>query len=647
MKYILFSIFFTLSCAVSGQYHYQNYSWGKPEPFPVVDSAAQKIVLLDKKMVEYAFENGMFVQLTLHHTIEYLHSSEAVESNNRKYLPFSSSSLVLDPMARVIKPDGSIIVLDESKVLESTDEETGRHYKYFAFEGAEPGCIVEYLYILKSSPQYTGKQEYVQGEYPVMRYEFDLYAPQTVFFDFKTYNTHVQFVEDSIIANQNHWSIAFDSVPGVSEEFLAPLDNLYVQFVYKIDRHGKETDAVSYAKAGTNIYKRLSVLAGRKDEKAIKRLLKTISFEGQNTFDDTICSVEYFLKKNFRIVDLSAPEFDKPADIEKSKLASEFGMTKLYFHMLKRLGIDFQIVLTCDRTRYPFDPDFESYHFLTHYLVYFPQSKKYLIPSEFAYRYGLIPPEFTDTYGLFIKETSLGDVSTGIASVGFIPATSCEQTFSNLDVHVAFADGMGDAQLAVKNMSGGYYSVYIQPYLELMNAEQYKDFVEREIKRLVPGAEIVSYSVHNDAGVDAGHKPFEIDYMLQNTGLLNTAGDRYLFKIGETIGPQFELYSEHQRSLPIYSDHTRIYRRTISVEIPEGYVVANFDDLFMKESMVQAEDTVLFFGSEAELNENLLTVTVVEYYDKLKFAVEEYDGYRRVINSASDFNKKILVLEPK
>ena len=43
----------------------------------------------------------------------------------------------------------------------------------------------------------------------------------------------------------------------------------------------------------------------------------------------------------------------------------------------------------------------------------------------------------------------------------------------------------------------------------------------------------------------------------------------------------------------------------------------------------------------------MIKVNIHEYYDQIEYTVEEYPYYRDVVNSASDFNKVVLILERK
>ena len=53
------------------------------------------------------------------------------------------------------------------------------------------------------------------------------------------------------------------------------------------------------------------------------------------------------------------------------------------------------------------------------------------------------------------------------------------------------------------------------------------------------------------------------------------------------------------------------------------------------------------FKSSYQLEGNTLTVTANEHYRENRVQVAMYEEYRTVINSAADFNKIVLLLEPK
>ena len=126
---------------------------------------------------------------------------------------------------------------------------------------------------------------------------------------------------------------------------------------------------------------------------------------------------------------------------------------------------------------------------------------------------------------------------------------------------------------------------------------------------------------------------------------IELAGDAILFKAGELIGPQSELYQERERKLPVANSYNRGYARKIKVQIPKGFNIQNPDDLIMKEQVFDDNEKLIYnFVSNYVLNGQVLEITIEEYYDELNYPVEKFEAFRKVINSAADFNKIVLVL---
>jgi LAS superfamily LD-carboxypeptidase LdcB len=42
---------------------------------------------------------------------------------------------------------------------------------------------------------------------------------------------------------------------------------------------------------------------------------------------------------------------------------------------------------------------------------------------------------------------------------------------------------------------------------------------------------------------------------------------------------------------------------------------------------------------------NTVTITVNEYYNKIRLSKDHYEAFKNVINAAADFNKVVLVFE--
>ena len=119
-----------------------------------------------------------------------------------------------------------------------------------------------------------------------------------------------------------------------------------------------------------------------------------------------------------------------------------------------------------------------------------------------------------------------------------------------------------------------------------------------------------------------------------------------MFKVGELIGQQIQMYQEKIRVLPVESEFNRSYFWTINIKIPEGYKIVNLDDLNINNSYSVGDKKIVSFHSFYEVNENIVKITADEHYRENIIDVSLFEEYRKVINSAADFNKLTLVLQP-
>ena len=194
----------------------------------------------------------------------------------------------------------------------------------------------------------------------------------------------------------------------------------------------------------------------------------------------------------------------------------------------------------------------------------------------------------------------------------------------------------------------GYYAMNIQPFMHLIQGKEARnDLVDSFVESATPDFEIKSRKLINADATLFGVKPLQIivDYTTEN--FVDKAGKKYLFKLGDLIGQQVELYQENKRELPLEGQFHRSYFRTITLTIPKGYNITNLDDINIDNSYVKDGKELFSFKSSYQLNGDKLIVTANENYKENKIEVAMYEPYRAVINSAADFNKIVLLLEPK
>lgn len=635
----------TFANVFAQQEFYKSYDWGSPITVPV-NETKEKVIIKKKEVIEFTYEGDNFIQLYTKDQIEFINSDDEVENSNKRYIPYSQTSEVVKAKARVIKPNNEVLLLDNSKILTSVNEETGEHYKYFAFEGLEKGSVIQYLYTIKSYPKYTGVHKTIQSEIPIYRYEFDLIAEPHLFFKFKLYNDTNTISIDTLVENKNHWKLYLDSVPELKDEEMAPYSLLVKHFNYKLDSNSatNSKDISSYGSASRNIYSNIYSNNDKADKKAIKKLIKKIDISKDDNLDDKIRKVENYIKENITVTESSGDEYSKPSMIYNNMIADDYGITKLFGQIFDQLEIKHQLVITCSRNFAKFDQEYESYNFLREYIIYINKTKKFLAPYKTQYRYGLIPNNLTDNYGLFIKGIELGELKTGIGRIKYIPPTDCSLSYSNLSVKVRIDDNMEKVNIDISDSYKGYYAAYLQPYFHMFNSEQSEDLAKDQIYALIKNIDIKEWDIKNIEKEDIGVKDLIISCHGEYDELIENAGKKSIIKVGELIGPQAELYNKEERRLPVYSDFLRTYNREIEITIPNGYTVKNLNDLVLFADYKKDGETILLFDSKYTIEGNTVTITIKEYYNQLYFTVAEYPEYQKVVNSASDFNKVALIV---
>ena len=209
--YTLIFNLFVISAIAQTKPFYEDYDWDKN---PIANINVEKfedkdiVAFKDKRVNEFAFvEDNALVEYSLIHKLYWLNANDKIEEYNKVYLPYSAGSEVIKNKARVITKEGKILELDDSKILTSKDDETQRTYKYYALEGVEKGGYIEYYYVVKKYPSYTGNRVILQSDFDKRNIEFDLFAPSNLIFESRSYNGLAELAKDTLTKGKNHWKL--------------------------------------------------------------------------------------------------------------------------------------------------------------------------------------------------------------------------------------------------------------------------------------------------------------------------------------------------------------------------------------------------------------------------------------------------------
>jgi len=628
---------------------YAAYTWdAKRKRLPLTEAEAQlpALLLLDFNAHEYFYdEKGKQLRLfSTDHRIVRVNSTDAIEHFNRIYVPVQDGAL-LSLKARTISPRGEVVEVNQDNIKELKDDDGQRGFKIFAVEGVEKGSEIEYVYLRERSPNYFGR-EALQAELPARQVRFELISPEQLTFETRVYHGPAAG-RDTVVSGKRLVRVTLTDVPQAKDEAFASPQAERTRIEYKLAYNTQRGRERLFTWAGASQYIHSMLYTYSKDEqKAVDKLVRQMSVPAGADVAAQVQFVENYLKTSFNPVESGAGDL---GTIISSRNVTDNGFSRLFAAVFHKLGIEHEVIITSDRTEAPLDETFDTWGSLDNYIFYFPATKQMLAPARPDYRYGMVPAEWTATPGLYIRTVKLGNTESAVGKVRDIPTLLADQSPSDLDISVKFAPALDKSLVSIRYTLGGYHAQQIQPFYELIPEQKRTEVVQELIKGCVPDATFKTLKVTNgERGLNPLTKPFIVDADVESAALLNRAGPKYLFKIGELLGSQAELYQTEARQFDVENDFNRRYNRVITFELPAGYQARNLKDLsFDVKAGPDAAAPLYAFHSTYAVQGQTVTVTIKEHYDQVRWPKKDFEAFRDVVNAAANFNKVVLVLEKK
>jgi hypothetical protein len=645
--YIFFYFLFSLSITFAA--NPEKYDWDANRSKSKVNSEDLKgasVVLKDKRVIEYIFDESknLVVYKTLHKII-LVNTSEAIEQYNKVYVGIEDANSLINIKARSINKNGKVTLLDKNSFKELDNVENMGAFKIFAIEGLEPGSEIEYIYTVKRGISLFGR-EFFQSSNTVKNIDLDIISPKHLQFEGKGYNG-VPALIDTVKEEKRFLSLHIDSIPAASEEEYSVYQANLQRMDYKLafNHEGGRGRLLTWANAAESIFNQTCVFNSSEKSK-VKKLVKAQKFGSLANDEAKIKGVENYIKSNFLIRKGNSEDFILVDKIISNKYAEEAGVVRLFEAILSELNIDHRLVLTTDRSDVKFDGKFDTWKYLDNYVFFFPSLDKYLAPTQMEMRFGMIPFYWTHNEGLFIKKVKIGDTETSVSEVKFIPALASQFSPDNIYADIQFSDDLESASIKLTKKMGGYNAVNFQPYYTKIEKENLDKLHDQLMHFISQDAEIKNIKVENtDPNKSLIEYPFIISGDLTVTSLIEKAGNKYFFKVGDVIGRQSELYSEKKRVNSVENDFNRVYIRQIKVKIPTGYTFKNLDDIKKNVAYEENGQKTMGFVSSYKVEGDLLIIDIDEYYNKIDFPLSMFEDFRKVINAAADFNKVVLILD--
>jgi hypothetical protein len=637
--------------ATSQETVFKDYNWDEKPVYmitPESQNSEDVLELKDKRFFELLSDKDGAYEYVLTHEIKKVNTDIGIEKNNKVYIYESLNRKIIKNLLRVINPDGKIIEFDKSDLQEAEDQATKAKYKYYAVKGLEKGSIIEQVLVTKNTSSFDGKILRIQSDNPSKNIEIQVIHPSHLIYDVKSYNgaPKAQF-NDSIYLGKIAHILTIDSCPGLDEEKYSNYSANTMAFAYKLtgNKNSNNLNLNSFKTVAEDIHKNIYRELENKDQSSIEKYISSIQFPENATQEDSIKAIEHHLKLDIIYIETYRSEKPSLTATIQAKKANASGLMLLVCNIFKAYNIQHEIVITNNRFDFPFDPKFEIMSQLDEFLIYFPKSKRFLSPTSQGNRYPHFSYRLGENYGLFIKTINLGGSEVVMSQAKKINIES-DYDGDSTDIQIDFTKNINLPSYIISNTLTGYEAENNQYVFDFLDDKQKKEFANEYMKNYSGEAESENQTL-NYGKENIGLKPFIVSASFASNKLIEKNAENILFKIGESIGKQDELYQEKPRQTPVESTYPRTYKRRIRVSIPPNYQFNNLEGLKLNFDLRENGKSQAGFHSDFKVTDTELDIYIYEYYYKINFPVSAYNDYKNVINAAADFNKAKIILSKK
>lgn len=535
---------------------------------------------------------------------------------------------------RVLK-NGEVLKSYTKKDLETKKDEEASEDESpvvkMKLQGVEIGSMVEYLIVRKRS--YIIEQDNInlQYRYPVKNIQFTIVMPQHLKPFVQLYNGNYPILDTVVDSKElRYTTLHIDYLPAIQKEAVS----FYEKYLCRVEYNIAYNLAQSRLRMNTTkdfvneFYDNIQLI----DKEIIKILkkdfIKKIKFPKDASELDKINTIEHFMKDQLGGINIGVVQ-----------------LSRFYVYIFDHYKIKYEIVITCDKTKREFDKTFNGSNFYDNILFYFPSLNHYIAPIENSFRNGLIPIEYAGNTGIFLQTVEIGKEKSFVHSFKKIPYGPAEAGIDNLNLKFKI-DATGGALVGtIERVMGSYRVHYIQAFFKAFEVEEKEQLIEMFLTLDAESSNISNEEFINTDAKDIGILPFIVKANITNTDWIKVNKSTIELSVGKMIGKQDRIEDKEVRQLPIEKEYQNSYLRVIEIEIPEGYKLVDLSKLeYGYYDSEDPENATAGFVSTYKLEGNKLTITVKEYYNKLFYPVSEYPLFKRVTNSAADFNDLKITL---
>lgn len=641
IAFILCSTTLTL---FSQNLRYRDLDWEETPKIHVLDSMyhdESAVIIEDNRYTQIHFGgNDVYTYYTIHKIIN-VNTNAGIEKFNKVYIPVDEGEPLVDLKIRTISPENKVKVFnkDNLKKLENVDGYS--NYSIFAVEGIEKGGEIEYTYTIKQEVQSLGR-EIFQRDVPIVAATFEIHYPERLDFSTKSYNGFPEAEK-----KKNHRVITAKDIPALTDEGYSSYKSKLMRVDFKIESSPNGSNLITWESIAQNLFE---TFQAKKGGKQAAKLIKRLGIKKKKEFEQ-IAAIEKEIKENFSLQESPQEDYENVEFVLQNRVGNSIGITKTYIKCFEELGVQYNIVLTSSRFVGTLDPDYPNSMDLRNVLFYLPKHDRYIAPEIDHMRFGPAPDVQAGGNGLFIETAINGDESVlKNYKIKKIEALPPDKNNMGMKVNISLNENLDEATLKLENFNQGYRAYLYRYFYARAEQEVLENFKKSTLTSAIEDANYKGDLKLDNEDVDLStdvEKYFNIHCTFTSKSLVEKAGNDILISIGKVIGSQVEMYEEKKRVTDVILYQTKRYTHTITLDIPKDYVCTGLDQLKINNVVELDNKTIMRFVSGYTYENDKLVITINEDYDVLELDQSLYNEYRKVINSAADFNKIVLILESK
>ncbi|HEY8411111.1 MAG TPA: DUF3857 and transglutaminase domain-containing protein, partial [Pyrinomonadaceae bacterium] len=557
-------------------------------------------------------------------------------------IPYINGVKIKDVAARTIKPDGSIVELAKDDIIEKVVVKASGlklRTKTFAFQGIEPGAIIEYKWKeVRSNSSANNLRLQFQRDIPVQSVTYHIKPAGSSVMDVRPFNMD----EPKFVKEKNGFQVAtVNNMPAFREEPMMPPEDS-VRSWAMVRYQNLFTLLLGYNMLATQVY--VGFQPYLKVDKEIKQKVAEIT-AGVDSAEDQIDKIFEFCRTNIKNTSdksLGFTEDDieklkenkKPSDTLKRGVGPGIDINLLFAAMVNAAGFEARVALLPDRGERLFDRNVVVPGALrpSNIAVHFGTTWKFFDPGLQFMAPGMLRWQEEGVDALIVDENPLW-VRT--------PVTDAQKSKEKRTAKLRL-DENGTLEGDVTVEYNGHLAVERKVLNEDDSPAQQEENLKEMVKSRLSSAELTNIVIENAADPV---KPFVYKYHVRVPEYAQRTGKRLFFQPGFFTKGISALFSAGTRQYPVYFHFPWAEEDKITIDLPKGYTLDNADrpapinggiysQHEIKMGITKDEATLVynrsfFFGNP----------------DLLLFPVDRYDAIKQLFDEVNKADNHILALK--